>query len=103
MISFIVILFGVTFAKDRYYYVVAEEVLWDYAPSWPNNTLTGRHFTDIENVYVANSSEGGYIGRIYIKALYIEYTDDTFSTKKIRPASEEHLGFMGPVIRAEVG
>jgi len=103
MMSFIVILFGIAVAKDRYYYVMAEEVLWDYAPSWPNNSLTGRYFTDSESLYVANSSNGGYIGHTYIKALYIEYTDDTFSTRKPRPASEEHLGFMGPVIRAEVG
>jgi len=103
MISFIVILFCVAVATDRYYYVMAEEILWDYAPSWPNNTLTGKPFSDSEKVYVANSSEGGFIGRVYVKALYIEYTDNTFSTRKNRSADEEHLGFMGPVIRAEVG
>ena len=40
------------------------------------------------------------IGGQYWKALYFEYTDESFTTKK---AKHEHLGFLGPVIRAEVG
>lgn len=40
------------------------------------------------------------IGGKYKKALYIEYTDSTFSIKKPAP---NHRGFLGPVIRAEVG
>ena len=43
------------------------------------------------------------IGGIYKKALYFEYTDDTFSTRKNRSADALHLGSLGPVIRAEVG
>lgn len=39
-----------------------------------------------------------------MKARYIEYTDGSFSTKKLRSNSEEkHLGILGPVIKAEVG
>jgi len=91
----------VTSAMDRYYYIMADEVVWDYAPSYPNNPLTGEEFDADANVFLASSSE--FIGRKYLKALYIEYTDNTFSTLKERPASEEHLGFLGPVIRAEVG
>jgi len=100
---FCMVLSVLTAARDRYYYIMAEEVVWDYAPSYPNNPLTGEDFDADANVFLANSNDGGYIGRKYIKALYIEYTDDTFSTIKERPASEEHLGFLGPVIRAEVG
>jgi len=91
----------VTAATDRYYYIMADEVEWDYAPSYPENPLTGELFGADELVFL--ESGDGFIGRKYIKALYIEYTDDTFSTVKERPASEEHLGFLGPVIRAEVG
>jgi hypothetical protein len=40
------------------------------------------------------------IGGQYKKARYFEYTDDTFTSKKPHPS---HLGFLGPVIRAEVG
>ena len=43
------------------------------------------------------------IGGTYIKAMYVEYTDSSFKTKKLRTPSEMHLGFMGPVIKAEVG
>ena len=43
------------------------------------------------------------IGGQYKKAMYVEYTDETFTTKLNRSSSEMHLGFLGPVIRAEVG
>jgi len=99
-IFFCVLAAIVNAATDRYYYIMADEVVWDYAPSYPNNPLTGEEFDEDANVFLSDDS---YIGRKYIKALYIEYTDNTFSTVKERPASEEHLGFLGPVIRAEVG
>jgi len=92
-----------TALTDRHYYIMAEEVEWDYAPSYPHNPLTGEDFDADANVFLAPSERDGFIGRKYIKALYFEYIDDTFSTRKDRPSSEEHLGFMGPVIRAEVG
>lgn len=40
------------------------------------------------------------IGGTYLKASYEEYADSSFTTKKDKP---EYLGFLGPVIRAEVG
>eukprot|EP01048_Picozoa_sp_COSAG05_P018622 COSAG05_NODE_2755_length_2681_cov_3.287410_2_plen_303_part_00 len=43
------------------------------------------------------------VGRTYLKMRFNEYTDHTFTTKKVRPADEEHLGILGPLIRAEVG
>jgi len=43
------------------------------------------------------------IGSKYVKALYREYTDATFTRLKPRPAEWNHLGFLGPVIRAAVG
>ena len=43
------------------------------------------------------------IGGKYIKARYVEYTDSTFTVKKLRSPDERHLGLMGPVIKAEVG
>ena len=39
----------------------------------------------------------------YVKTLYREYTDASFSTLKPRAPEWEHLGFLGPLIRAEVG
>jgi FtsP/CotA-like multicopper oxidase with cupredoxin domain len=37
------------------------------------------------------------------KAIYREYTDATFATLKPRPTEWAHLGFLGPLVRAEVG
>ncbi len=37
------------------------------------------------------------------QAMYFEYTDDTFTTRINRTAEDEYLGYLGPVIRAEVG
>lgn len=39
--------------------------------------------------------EGKFIGSKYKKALYREYTDDTFTKPKDRSADMEHLGIMG--------
>ena len=84
----------------RTYYVAADEVLWDYAPSGMNK-ITGKPFGDVENVFMQNGPDR--IGRVYRKAVYREYTDATFTRLKPRAPSEEHLGILGPVIRAEVG
>ena len=37
-----------------------------------------------------------------MKARYVEFTDETFSARKVRSADWTHLGLLGPVIRAEV-
>ena len=37
------------------------------------------------------------------KALYIQYTDATFSTPVARPAAEQYMGLLGPTLRANVG
>jgi len=100
MFDFLLATLAVTVAMDRYYYIMADEIVWDYAPSYPYNPLTGEDFDADALVFL---SPEDYIGREYVKALYVEYTDSTFTTVKERPASEEHLGFLGPVIRAEVG
>ena len=84
----------------RHYYVAADEVAWDYAPLGFNN-ISGQPFGPEENVFVQTGRDR--IGRVYVKALYREYTDATFSTLKPRPPAWEHLGALGPVIRAEVG
>jgi manganese oxidase len=84
----------------RTYFVAADLVEWDYAPSG-KNMITGEPFTDDENVFVGSSPER--IGRVYTKSLYREYTDATFTKLVPRPKEQEHLGFLGPVLRAEVG
>ena len=84
----------------RTYYIAADEVAWDYAPSGINE-ISGEPFGEQENVFVEQGPDR--IGKVYLKALYREYTDATFATLKPRPAEWEHLGTLGPLIRAEVG
>lgn len=84
----------------RTYYIAADEVEWDYAPFNINN-ITGEPFGDKENVFVQSGKDR--IGKVYLKALYREYTDATFRTLKPRPREWQHLGSLGPVIRAVVG
>ncbi|XP_063169509.1 hephaestin isoform X1 [Candoia aspera] len=87
----------------RTFYIMAEEVEWDYAPerSWELE----RHNSSEEERYgeVFLSSENGRLGSRYKKAVYREYTDGTFKTPKNRTRAEEHLGILGPFIWAEVG
>src|SRR5262249_14538109 len=75
-------------AATRHYYIAAEDVTWDYAPS-------GR---DLFHSHPVPMPWGGQTK--WAKTRYIEYTDATFSTRKPQP---EWLGILGPVIRAEVG
>jgi len=87
-------------AVTRNYYVAADEVAWDYAPTGINQ-ITGEPFGEEENIFVASGRDR--IGKVYRKALYREYTDETFTTLEPRPPEWEHLGTLGPVIRGEVG
>jgi FtsP/CotA-like multicopper oxidase with cupredoxin domain len=43
------------------------------------------------------------IGKVYRRAVYREYTDETFSKLKPRTPEWEHAGILGPILRAEVG
>ncbi|MCH8846547.1 MAG: multicopper oxidase domain-containing protein [Proteobacteria bacterium] len=87
-------------ATTHTYYIAADEIQWDYAPTGKNQ-ITGRAFSEDENVFVATADDR--IGKVYIKSVYREYTDATFSTLKPRGPEWEHLGYLGPVIRAGVG
>jgi len=88
-------------AAERVYYIGADTIVWDYAPSYPKNPITGKPFTPTEEVFVVAKDER--IGRKYYKAVYREYTDASFTTLKPRGPDEESLGILGPIIRAEVG
>jgi len=74
--------------KTRHYFIAAEEVTWDFAP-------TGRDLVHGRNIPAPWNAQ-----RIYKKTRYIEYTDATFTVRKPQP---DWLGILGPVIRAEVG
>jgi manganese oxidase len=84
----------------RHYYVSADEVVWDYAPTG-RNQVSGQPFGEQEDVFVRPAADR--IGRKYVKCLYRAYTDKGFGTLVPRPAGEAYQGLLGPVIRAEVG
>ncbi|HVZ19478.1 MAG TPA: multicopper oxidase domain-containing protein [Vicinamibacterales bacterium] len=77
----------------RTYYIAAEDVLWDYAPRGRN--LTGAPSAEREDAASTPTT--------FRKVLYREYTDATFSTRATRPPAWQHLGLLGPLIRATVG
>ncbi|KAM9762984.1 ceruloplasmin [Menidia menidia] len=75
----------------RQYFIAAEEEVWDYAPTGPNDSEADEFVTRGPN----------RIGSRYKKVRYVEYTDKTFTTKMLRAPEEKHLGILGPVMRAE--
>jgi manganese oxidase len=75
-------------AKVRHYYIAAEDVTWDYAPSGKDLV----HGIALPEPWRAQTR--------WNKTRYFEYTDATFSVRKPQP---EWLGILGPIIRAEVG
>jgi len=85
--------------KVRTYYIAADQVAWDYVPGGRND-ISGTPFQDTAFFRDAPPRP---ISTVYQKVVYREYTDSTFRTLKPRPAAWEHLGFLGPLIRGEVG
>jgi len=75
-------------AATRHYYIAAEDSNWDYAPS-KRDLIHGSHLP----MPWSQQTQ-------WPKTRFIEYTDTTFSTRKLQP---EWLGVLGPIIRAEVG
>ena len=88
--------------RTRTYYIAADKVVWNFAPSG-RNEITGGEFGDAEALFVLQDPERTRIGSRYVKALYQEYTDGTFATPKPRPPEWQHLGALGPLLRAQVG
>ena len=86
--------------KVRTYYVAADEVEWNYAPDGMNKMM-GMKFEGYAKVFTEQGPHR--IGTTYRKALYREYTDETFTKLKPRAPEWEHAGILGPILRAEVG
>ncbi|XP_019108749.1 hephaestin-like protein 1 isoform X2 [Larimichthys crocea] len=85
----------------RNYYVAAEKVLWSYAPSG-KDLINNVSLTEADSASeVFFGKDDGKIGGRYQKVIYKEYTDNTFTT--IKPPDSQHLGLLGPVLRAEEG
>ncbi|XP_019723281.1 coagulation factor V isoform X2 [Hippocampus comes] len=72
----------------KMYFIAAEEVEWDYAGSGERKQARSHHSR-------RNTK--------FKKVVFRGYTDGLFKTPEIRGEKEEHLGILGPVIKAEYG
>jgi hephaestin len=86
--------------QTRNYFIAADEVAWNYAPSG-TNMFTGAPFDEAANKFVQAAPDR--IGATYTKCVYHGYTDAHFTQQIPRPADEQYLGILGPVVRAQVG
>ncbi|KAL8587047.1 hypothetical protein ACOMHN_023437 [Nucella lapillus] len=87
----------------RRYYLSVDEADWNYAPG-------GSNLFDGGGLLQPNSFSEEYfrkgpsrVGGVYRKAVFREYEDVTFSRETGRREEEQHLGFLGPVLRVETG
>jgi FtsP/CotA-like multicopper oxidase with cupredoxin domain len=78
--------------RTREYFVAAEEVVWNFAPTGKSLLHGAGHSNGIPSPWAGHTRRK--------KARYIEYTDAAFSARRPQP---EWLGVLGPIIRAEVG
>ena len=79
--------------RVRDYYVTAEEVMWDFAPARQNLVMNhAGHAARLPATWAKSTR--------WKKLRYVEYTDDSFATRRPQP---EWLGILGPILRAEVG
>ncbi|XP_062069237.1 ceruloplasmin isoform X2 [Lepus europaeus] len=94
---------GIHGKQVRHYYIAAEEIIWNYAPSGIDR-FTNENLTAPGSASEVFFEQGPTrIGGSYKKLVYREYTDASFTDRKERGPDEEHLGLLGPVIWAEVG
>lgn len=80
----------------RRYYVAAEEVEWDYAPTQWDNWLG----VPLEVSPRAQRAGADRFGTKWLKGLYRGYTDSSFTQRTPQPPWQ---GTQGPTLRAEVG
>lgn len=87
-------------AQTRTYYIAADEVAWNYAPDG-RNMITGEPFNEDADTFVKAGPDR--VGSTYTKCLYHNYSGEDFTRQLPRPADQDYLGLLGPVIRAQVG
>ncbi|KAK7922408.1 hypothetical protein WMY93_009310 [Mugilogobius chulae] len=78
--------------KSRHYYIAAEEIKWDYGIRRPYQFIKFREMRRGMRKFLSE----------YKKVVFRRYRDKDFLHPFPRGELEEHLGIMGPFIRAEV-
>ncbi|XP_009284580.1 PREDICTED: coagulation factor VIII isoform X1 [Aptenodytes forsteri] len=77
----------------RQYFIAAVEVMWEYGNQRPQHFLKA-----IRDPWSGRRKPF----RQYRKVVFREYVDDSFTQPLLRGELDEHLGILGPYIRAEV-
>lgn len=85
--------------ETRVYFIAADEVVWNYAPA--GNVLFDLQCCGDGTPWLKRGPDGR--GPAFKKAIFREYTDETFSRLKPRDPAWDHAGILGPILRAEVG
>lgn len=87
-----------TAASIRQHYIAAAEIDWDYTPLGRDG-CSGLEFRDDQKVF----TEPGWYrpGSKYIKTVYKEYEDETFSN--VRHSDTNITGIVGPLLHFEAG
>uniref|UniRef100_A0A4W4EHW2 ferroxidase n=1 Tax=Electrophorus electricus TaxID=8005 RepID=A0A4W4EHW2_ELEEL len=80
----------ITGTKARSYFITAEEVDWDYAGYGQRTDHYKRFLTCCTKP------------TLFKKVAFRAYLDSSFTTPHIRGELDEHLGILGPVIKAEI-
>ncbi|KAH0630885.1 hypothetical protein JD844_004213 [Phrynosoma platyrhinos] len=94
-VGFIILADGAT----RVYYLGIREVDWNYAPLG-RNAATGQSVANDQKASLFLQSTKNRIGSVYRKSVYKQYSDATYTSEEPKPA---WLGFLGPIVQAEVG
>ncbi|XP_027541289.1 ceruloplasmin isoform X1 [Neopelma chrysocephalum] len=86
-------------AVNREYYLGITETEWNYAPG-SANAISGQPFAEEEQAEVFLKRGPHRIGSTYKKAVYTQYTNHLYDVIVDKPS---WLGFLGPIIKGEVG
>ncbi|XP_054138253.1 ceruloplasmin [Melozone crissalis] len=86
-------------AVNREYYIGIRETVWNYTPG-SVNAISGQLFAQEEQAEVFLKRGPHRIGNTYKKAIYIQYTNHLYNVIVEKPS---WLGFLGPIIKGEVG
>ncbi|KAG8580851.1 hypothetical protein GDO81_007443, partial [Engystomops pustulosus] len=90
---------GDVVGEDRIFYLGIREKEWNYNPGGMN-IISGKPIDEDEQAKMYLQPGPNRIGNINMKAIYVQYTDDTYTVEIKQPAWQ---GLMGPIMRAEVG
>ncbi|XP_049897514.1 coagulation factor VIII [Epinephelus moara] len=78
--------------KYRHYYIAAEEITWDYGIRKPHQLIKPREMRRGMRKFLPE----------YKKVVFRAYSDKDFLIPVGRGEPQEHLGIMGPFIKAEI-